>query len=792
MVLPTHHYDHPDNGSLLQQQQQQHLFPLESLDDNLLSDDQLYDRKSQGKALLKAFRRRTLTKPVHAELILLHGSSGCGKTALAQAFGRHIVCNHQQQKPKGGGGVIFMAAKFPLVTTGTTGAAARQPCLTPLHQALQQFAHHVATVETKETRDTMRDIGQTVVGSEEWMLLLNTFPCLDRLWGNTTTTTNSRGSYTNSNNNNNNNMFYTDLDSSENTTTTTTTNGPRLLGVITTPLLVSGLVRHQQQQQQQPNSELLVIILRRFFRAMTRAGGSSRRDIVLFLDDLQWADSFSLSLIRTLVSPSIDNHQGLMVIGSCRGNEVAKDHFLAEFLRNLEDIGTRITEIVLDNLSFMSLSQMITDVVTSLPQDQRDAVTKMTYHHTNGNPFFVHQYLRQLEQSHALYMDANRGVWVWREHLAPQGLLLLLVHDTNANHHHQRHNNNNQQQHDSCVLPYLVERMKQLPLEMQEVLMAAACLGGEIRETFLWWALGCGSSRQNQITKALQLGREQGFWEYDFARGLGKFSHDRFLEGALELIPKSNLASFQLRLGRNLQLHSRDIPGTPKALPTFIHLIRSAKAEIVSDPERAELASLCLEAAKRMAKSSAFAEAIEHVVDGINLLSENHWEDHYELSISLYNAAAELSFCNGDHDGVDQFVTAVANHVKIFEDGLQAETTGILSLGSRGLNGKAVLLGMRVLRKLGESVPSRVTRLGAKLEVFKTRRLLRGKSDEDILEMPKMRNGRAIAVMSILHVLYPIALMSHIEYTVVIACRLICLTLHHGLCSYSTYAYQNV
>lgn len=462
-------------------------------------------------------------------------------------------------------------------------------------------------------------------------------------------------------------------------------------------------------------------------------------------------------------------------MGACRGDEIAKDHFLAKFLRSLEETGTRITEIVLDNLSLPSLSRMIADVMTSLPQEQRDVLAQRTYHQTQGNPFLVHHYLRQLEQNHALYMDANHGVWVWREPLA-QGWLV----------HHANHN----QQDDLCV-PYLVERMKQLPLEMQEVLMAAACLGAEIRETFLWWALGRGSSRQEQVHKALQLGRERGFWDYDFARGLGKFSHDRFLQGAFGLIPKNHVASFQLRLGRNLQSHARDIPGTPNALPTFVHLIMSARAEIVSDSERAELASLCLEAAKLMAKSSAFAEAMEHVVDGINLLSENHWEEEYELSLSLYNAAAELAYCNGDHDRVDQFAMEVTNHVQAFEDGLQAETTHILSLGSRGLNDKACLLGIRALRKLGEFVPNRVTRLGAQLEVFKTRRLLRGKSDEDILALPKMRNGRAIAVMSILHILYPIALMSHIEYTVVIACRLICLTLQYGLCSYSTYTYHH-
>ena len=156
-----------------------------------------------------------------------------------------------------------------------------------------------------------------------------------------------------------------------------------------------------------------------------------------------------------------------------------------------------------------------------------------------------------------------------------------------------------------------------------------------------------------------------------------------------------------------------------------------------------------------------------------------------------FNAAAELSYCNGDHAQVDKFVSELKDNARSFEDGLQADITQIISLGSRGLNERAGTLGIHALRKLGEVVPSKVSRTHMQVEIYKTRLQLRGKSDEDVLRLPKMRDGRALAAMSVLHVLYPMAVMSHVEYAALVACRLICLTLQHGLCSFSKSTSQN-
>jgi histidine kinase len=56
---------------------------------------------------------------------------------------------------------------------------------------------------------------------------------------------------------------------------------------------------------------------------------------VLFLDDLQWANKESIDLLAAVLTDV--SIEGFMVVGACRGNEVAIHDGLSIMLRRLED-----------------------------------------------------------------------------------------------------------------------------------------------------------------------------------------------------------------------------------------------------------------------------------------------------------------------------------------------------------------------------------------------------------------------------------------------------------------------
>ena len=65
-----------------------------------------------------------------------------------------------------------------------------------------------------------------------------------------------------------------------------------------------------------------------------RAFMSKEHPLVLFLDDLQWADAASVSFLQWFVS-SADLHH-FMLIGAYRANEITDDHPLNESLKQFK------------------------------------------------------------------------------------------------------------------------------------------------------------------------------------------------------------------------------------------------------------------------------------------------------------------------------------------------------------------------------------------------------------------------------------------------------------------------
>ncbi len=124
--------------------------------------------------------------------------------------------------------------------------------------------------------------------------------------------------------------------------------------------------------------------------------------LVLILDDLHWADPSSLLLLQFLARALADGR--LFVLGTYRDAEVDRDHPLAEAL------GQLVREPVSERLHLTGLSE---DAVATLIQAQRRegidaALAHTVYERTAGNPFFIKETLRHLEETGAA--DGGGGV----------------------------------------------------------------------------------------------------------------------------------------------------------------------------------------------------------------------------------------------------------------------------------------------------------------------------------------------------------------------------------------------
>jgi predicted ATPase len=257
-----------------------------------------------------------------------------------------------------------------------------------------------------------------------------------------------------------------------------------------------------------------------------------------------------------------------------------------------------------------------------------------------------------------------------------------------------------------------------------------------------------------------------------------------FQAAAFSLVPVDDRTRFQLRIGRTLreQLSEEEFADN---IILIASLMMQGSDHIDNEDEREKLARLCVAAARKAAKSSAFSAALQFIGYGMVLLTRRHWRDQYNLSLLLYSAGCDLAYCNGDHDTVNRWHKEVIGNARCLNDKLPVYISLILSLDARWQLGEAKGLCLELLHQCGQRFPRKVTKLSVYRDFCKTRRMLRGKSAHHILNLSPMTDQNALNAMSIIHLLYPIVLFADFKLSPLTAFRLVRLTLAHGISSMS-------
>ena len=170
---------------------------------------------------------------------------------------------------------------------------------------------------------------------------------------------------------------------------------------------------------------------------------------MIFLDDLQFSDASTLNLIRWLATARELSH--LLVIGAYRSNEVDVGHPLRLALNEIEE-SRSVHELPLRPLDLASTEQFVAD---ALHTDRADcqALAELLHEKTEGNPLFLAEMLKTLEQSRAIAFAPEAGRWRWdMEAVRRSGL-------------------------SSNVVDLLVANLRKLEPSTQRTLELAACIG---------------------------------------------------------------------------------------------------------------------------------------------------------------------------------------------------------------------------------------------------------------------------------------------------------------------------
>ncbi|MEH1944877.1 MAG: AAA family ATPase [Nostoc sp.] len=505
--------------------------------------------------------------------------------------------------------------------------------------------------------------------------------------------------------------------------------------------------------------------------------------LVIFLDDLQWADSASLNLIQVLIA---QRERGFMLlIGAYRDNEVSPAHPLTLKLEEIKKAGTTVNTITLAPLSQESLNSLVTDTL-QCPAAIAQPLTQLVYQKTQGNPFFSTQFLKALHEDGAIEFDPQVGHWQ-----CDIGYVRSLsLRDD--------------------VVEFMAVQLQKLPVTTQNVLKLAACIGNSFdlarlaivyeksqaeTATDLWKALQEGVViPSNNIYKFYQSKSELLIEENKQSKAdnkaivFYKFLHDRVQQAAYSLIPDNQKQLTHLKIGRLLLSVMSETEKEEKIFEIVNQLNKGADL-IVLETERERLARLNLAAAQRAKSATAYVAAIEYATKGIELLTVNCWRQCYDLTLALHDLAAEVACLSGDFKQMERIVDEVVQNARQLLDKVKVYEVRILADVAQSQQPKAIKTALSALKLFGVSFSEQPTDADITESLQQTQDVLKGKHLEDFLELPEMKDLQALATIRILATVTAAVYQAVPELLPLIVCKQVRLSVEYGNAAVSAQAY---
>ncbi|MEG3839983.1 AAA family ATPase, partial [Microcoleus sp. herbarium14] len=557
------------------------------------------------------------------------------------------------------------------------------------------------------------------------------------------------------------------------------------------------------------------LVFQKFIRVFTQ----KEHPLVIFLDDLQWVDSASLKLIQ-LLATNLES-QYLLIIGAYREQEVDANHPVMLTAEAIRKAGGSLSAIALSPLDINSVNQFVADTLNCEPEKSL-TLAELLFEKTAGNPFFLTQLLKSLYSKKLLQFkfapsekpsepaepnlsEFDRvvkkyqitGEWQWDiEQIQEIGIT-------------------------DNVVELMIDSIQKLSENTQEMLKLAACIGNRFdlrilskiggqslasAATDLWEALQSGLilpvSKTYKIQLALAANTEvtdqisRDFTDElflpvaDAARATYKFLHERVQQAAYALISESQKQETNLKIGRFL-LQNAPPEQLEDDVFDIVNQLNAARKIISSELEKFDLCKLNLMAGRKAKASAAYELAVKYLTAGIELLPPESWQTDYDLTLALYESAAESAYLNTEFEQMEKWAEIVLKQATDELDKIKVFEIRITACAMQTKLQEAVKIGREALKMLGINFSESPIPLHIQQALTKTAAYLTGKKIEDLINLPVMTNPRKLATMRVLSSMFSATFIVEPMLLTLIVCEQVHLSINYGNSAFSAFGYAN-
>lgn len=482
---------------------------------------------------------------------------------------------------------------------------------------------------------------------------------------------------------------------------------------------------------------------------------SENNHLILFLDDLQWADNASLDFIYQLLSDS--EMHNFLFIGSYKTDEVKSEHLQRLDISRLRRKGVPIHMIRLEALEKNSLSELLKETLNPPGKDLNEFSTTILTK-TNGNPLFIRQFLRMLYDEKFLFLNTD---FQWDWHL--EKIKNLPILDT--------------------VIQVLERRIHHVEDNLKDILFAASVSGNHFSVNLLHQITGI---ENEQLAKQLNNAVKSGLLLY--MNNQYSFVHDRIHDIFYNLKNDNERMKYHANIGNIFEQDEK------KSYHIYDIVYHKNKAlGVIDDPqEKIKLALQNYQASQIAKTSNAYHSAFYYIELAYQLFYDNvSYNQDYKHLFKILLEAGEIACLNNEEKKSDFYFTLAIDFAHSRQEKITVYEKLINKNASLNKLELALEYGKKALAILGEELPEKITKAILEKEEQEIISELDQIILDDLIKLPDLTDQKELSIAKIYTLCSPASYyLAHSQYFHYLAFRLVRHSLEKGNSYYSAYGYM--
>lgn len=493
------------------------------------------------------------------------------------------------------------------------------------------------------------------------------------------------------------------------------------------------------------------------------------KPLVLFLDDLQWADASTMSLIKYMITNLKDHN--LMIITGYRDNEVGVNHPWQICINEIQELEGITVDINLKSLDIENTGKIITSSLGQAKESCGDLIAQV-FSQSEGNPFYVQSLLKSYHSDGLITFNGENLFWNYD--------IASIIEKTVA----------------TDLVEVIIQSFSNIDDSLLTVLQSAASIGAQFNLSLLTDILKFETSICYEAIKkalnekyiiSLDKNYRYAFYDEDFKKhAVFKFSHDKIQQALYE----------SMSLDRQIETHKKIAKILKKSFDEnqdydvfdLVFHFNKIPYESLNFDEKSFYIKLNYSAGKKAYESTAYSASKMHLELSYEKLPEDSWHTDYDFTLAVSSLLSETYYLSNMPEKAEPLYDLILMRAKTKED--KAKIFEIL-MNYHTLQGRsdaAISTGKKALALYGISFPEKATMIHVFPMLLKVKFKFLFNDNKKILNNRLSSNQDSISAVKILANMSPSCFIQSPESMLLNCLHCLDQTLTYGNSDVSSYA----